>query len=206
MGKKPATIKKDKVLSINLRDGKEGVIRKKIQGKATKEEIESYNHLAEEWGFNSRDELFNAVMNLTLRYCTPLPTDEVFTADMTLIFNRFFCRVEEIEFYRQGEMGKVVGLTRRELELYFLFMLQPFSDERIKKTEMKLRDKLLNKYDYGNTTFQVLKFILSNLLTIDRIWRIIRNKERISKTIDDSFTDIRSDMKEMDTTKSKYTI
>lgn len=213
MGKKPATIKKDKVLSVNLSDGKEGGIRKKIQGKATKEEIESYNKLAEEWGFNSRDEMFNAVMKLTLRYCTPLPTDEVFTADMTECFNRFFCMVEDIECYRQTERGvplKKLNLTRRELELYFLFMLSPFSDDRIKKKEWKLRDKILNKYewdktekvskiyDYGNTTFQVLNFILTHLLSTGEVWgrvtQLLDRKNKNVKNINDSFADIQFDM------------
>lgn len=208
MGRKPATIKKDKVLSINLSDGKEGGIRKKIQGKATKEEIESYNKMAEEWGFISRDEMFNAVMNLTLRYCAPLPTDEVFTADMTVCFNRFFCRVEEIEIYRQGEMGEVIGMSRRELELYFLFMLSPFSDDRIKKEEWDQREKLLNKYDYGKTTFQVINYILFHLLSTGEVWgrvfRLLDRKNKNVKNINDSFDNIVVETKDMATKLGRH--
>lgn len=211
MGKKPATIKKDKVLSINLSNGKEGVIRKKIQGKATKEKIESYNKLAEEWGFNSRDEMFNVVMNLTLRYCAPLPTDEVFTADMTECFNRFFCRVEDIECYRQTERGislKKLNLTRRELELYFLFMLSPFSDDRIKKKEWKLRDKILNKYDYGKTTFQVINYILTHLLSTGEAWgrvtQLLDRKNKNVKNINDSFDNIVVETKDMATKLGRH--
>ena len=199
MGKKSTKSMKSEILSINLTDGKKSGIRKKIQGKVTKTTIESYNQFADEWGFNSRDELFNAVLDLTLRYCAPLPTDDVFTADMTIIFNKFFCRVEDIEVYSQEQKGVVVGFSRRELKLYFLFMLQPFSDARIKKDEWSKRNYLLKKYNYGKTTFQIINFILSNLLTIDRLWRVLREKDRISKTINEQFENIVVETKEMGT-------
>ena len=189
---------KTEILSINLSYGKIGGIRKKIQGRATKAEIERFNQIAEEWRFNSRDEMFNAVLDLTLRYCAPLPTDEMINSDVLFLFDKLIDR----ELFFNG-IDIPTNKDREELKLYFLFMLQPFSDERIKKEDYRKMEKNKKRFNYGKTIYQVLNFIISTSFTLTRSYGK-KNDDRI--TINESFNDIRSDMKEMDTTKSKYTI
>lgn len=199
MGKKSAEYKKDKVLSINLSDGKEGGIRKKIQGKASQIAIESFSNFAKEIGLNSRDEIYNTYLDLTLRFCAPLPTDEPLNDGTLFLFNRLI----DWELIYQQDLGVARDKDREELKLYFLFMLQPFSDERIKKEDYRKMEKIKKRFNYGKTIYQVLNFIISTSFTLTRSYGK-KNDDRI--TINESFNDIRSDMKEMDTTKSKYTI
>ena len=156
MGKKPATIKKDKVLSINLSDGKEGGIRKKIQCKASQIAIESFSNFAKEIGLNSRDEIYNTYLDLTLRFCAPLPTDEPLNDGTLFLFNRLI----DWELIYQQDLGVAKDKDREELKLYFLFMLQPFSDERIKKEDYRKMEKIKKRFNYGKTIYQVLNYIV----------------------------------------------
>lgn len=197
MGKKPSENKKSEIFSINLTDWKVDGIRKKVQGKMEKRFVGYFNESYKDLKFNSRDEMFNAVLDLTLRYCSPLPTDEMMTADTLFLFDKLIDR----ELYFNGT-DKPTNKDREELKLYFLFMLQPFSDDRIKKQEYLKMDKIKKRFNYG-TMFHFIVYLSCEIYACNYS---DRDRNTNLKNINESFNDIRSDMKEMDTTKSKYTI
>ena len=172
---------KTEILSINLSYGKIGGIRKKIQGRATKAEIERFNQIAEEWRFNSRDEMFNAVLDLTLRYCAPLPTDEMINSDVLFLFDKLIDR----ELFFNG-IDIPTNKDREDLKLYFLFMLQPFSDERIKKEDYLKMDRIKKRFNYG-TMFHFITYLNCEIFSCNFS---IRDRNENLKNINEAFTDI----------------
>ena len=188
MGQKPAENKKTEILSINLTDGKKSGIRKKIQRKASRQEIEGKNSIVRHLDLDSRDELYNTVLDLALRYCAPLPEDEMLRPEYSYLFRELIVR--EI-VYKRELMPTEKNID--EMKLCFLFMLQPFSDNRIKKEDLVKKEKILKRFYFG-TMFQFMDFLVSSFLKIT--WGY-ENVDKNSKNIDEQFNDIIVETKDM---------
>ena len=188
MGRKPAENKKTEILSINLTDGKKSGIRKKIQRKASRQEIEGKNSIVKHLDLDSRDELYNTVLDLALRYCAPLPEDEMLRPEYSYLFRELIVR--EI-VYKRELMPTEKNID--EMKLCFLFMLQPFSDNRIKKEDLVKKEKILKRFNFG-TMFQFMDFLVSSFLKIT--WGY-ENVDKNSKNIDEQFNDIIVETKDM---------
>ena len=188
MGRKPAENKKTEILSINLTDGKKNGIRKKIQGKASRQEIEGKNSIVRHLDLDSRDELYNTVLDLALRYCAPLPGDEMLRPEYSYLFRELIVR--EI-VYKRDLIPTEKNID--EMKLCFLFMLQPFSDNRIKKEDLVKKEKILKTFNFG-TMFQFMDFLVSSFLKIT--WGY-ENVDKNSKNIDEQFNDIIVETKDM---------
>ena len=190
MGRKPAENKKTEILSINLTDGKKNGIRKKIQRKASRQEIEGKNSIVRHLDLDSRDELYNTVLDLALRYCAPLMGDEMLRPEYSYLFREMIVR--EIVYQRD-----LIPTEKNidEMKLCFLFMLQPFSDNRIKKEDLVKKEKILKKFNFG-TMFQFMDFLVSSFLKIT--WGY-ENVDKNSKNINEQFENIVVETKEMGT-------
>ena len=188
MGKKSTKSMKSEILSINLTDGKKSGIRKKIQRKASRQEIEGKNSIVKHLDLDSRDELYNTVLDLALRYCAPLPGDEMLRPEYSYLFRELIVR--EI-VYKRELMPTEKNID--EMKLCFLFMLQPFSDNRIKKEDLVKKEKILKTFNFG-TMFQFMDFLVSSFLKIT--WGY-ENVDKNSKNIDEQFNDIIVETKDM---------
>ena len=188
MGQKPAENKKTEILSINLTDGKKSGIRKKIQRKASRQEIEGKNSIVKHLDLDSRDELYNTVLDLALRYCAPLMGDEMLRPEYSYLFRELIVR--EI-VYKRDLIPTEKNID--EMKLCFLFMLQPFSDNRIKKEDLVKKEKILKRFNFG-TMFQFMDFLVSSFLKIT--WGY-ENVDKNSKNIDEQFNDIIVETKDM---------
>ena len=195
MGQKPAENKKTEILSINLTDGKKSGIRKKIQRKASRQEIEGKNSIVKHLDLDSRDELYNTVLDLALRYCAPLPGDEMLRPEYSYLFRELIVR--EI-VYKRDLIPTEKNID--EMKLCFLFMLQPFSDNRIKKEDLVKKEKILKRFNFG-TMFQFMDFLVSSFLKIT--WGY-ENVDKNSKTINEQFENIVVETKEMGTKLGRH--
>ena len=75
----------------------------------------------------------------------------------------------------------------------FFIMLQPFSDNRIKKEDLVKKEKILKRFNFG-TMFQFMDFLVSSFLKIT--WGY-ENVDKNSKNIDEQFNDIIVETKDM---------